>query len=63
MNGEYNKEANLTDEELMYMTGGAAFTQVITDAKRFLPKYGIKPLYGIVVFPLYGIVPVSLENK
>ncbi|MEN2775729.1 hypothetical protein [Acetivibrio clariflavus] len=61
----------LTDEELMEMTGGSSFITPISEKDIIIApivKYGIhcmyginpidpivKPLYGIVVKPLYGI--------
>ncbi|HEX9060245.1 MAG TPA: hypothetical protein VF941_08695 [Clostridia bacterium] len=57
-------KTELTDDELLTMTGGATYTpaeasQSTDKASLMRPLYGIKPLYGVIpTQPLYGIKPL-----
>ncbi len=67
---KYIAGKEMSDEELLKMTGGETFASV--SAKPFdpkpvplygvQPKYGVQPLYGIQpkygVQPLYGVKPL-----
>lgn len=61
----------LTDDELLTMTGGATYTlpeasQSIAGAPVTKPLYGVKPFYGIKplygIKPFYGIIPTPTEK-
>ncbi len=50
MNQEKNVGAELTDEQLMEMTGGASFVDAASAGARIVLLYGIFPIafYGII---------------
>ena len=57
-------EKNLSDEELLEITGGNAFASnlsIVSTPITIHPLYGIivQPLYGIRPQPLYGILPLN----
>lgn len=60
------KSENLTDEELVTLTGGASFpdmTQSVYILRSFVIKlkYGVTPFYGVM--PLYDSKPIVEVNN
>jgi hypothetical protein len=70
---DLNIGRELTDEELMAMTGGETYITNPVDATGtvillygiwptlkygIVPYYGVKPLYGIEPVPEYGVLPM-----